>query len=365
MSGIGKFLGNVFKAVVKVAKVVLPIALGVGAILFTGGAALGLTGVLAGGWGGAAAGITSALGLADTGIGAVLTSAITTAGYGAVAGGAVAAATGQNVLKGIETGAASGAILGGVTGGIGAITADAIAPVTVTPQAFTGLDSTVAADAGAASSGAAGAVTADAAPLGAAVTTSDLAPATAAPAAASGAGSSVASALPLETVTSSAAAPAAATASSGAAGVAGGAAAASPSIFRGLTNDLGLTNPENANGTGGGLTADGKTVLGDVISGVGKGLLAPAPDAAEKDYQKFVTGNYAQTGAPAAFQGLSSDPSGVVARTGAGLPQPAQAYNKQIPYEYFYNTQTKQIEKRPLVAQTGAPPAPNVTPATS
>jgi hypothetical protein len=77
MSGILKGLGKVFKKVFKVVKKVLPYALAIGAIVLTGGAALGVlpaVGTVIGGLG-LSAGVTAAL-----------TSAVTMAGWGGLAG---------------------------------------------------------------------------------------------------------------------------------------------------------------------------------------------------------------------------------------------------------------------------------------
>lgn len=114
-SGIKKAFKKVFKIVKKVA----PIALMVGAIVFTGGAALGLAPLgIAGGWGGAMAALTSSIGM--TGAGAsILTGALTHAGFGAAIGAAGAAVTGGNIIKGAGMGAAAGAVTGGLSGAMG------------------------------------------------------------------------------------------------------------------------------------------------------------------------------------------------------------------------------------------------------
>lgn len=109
MSGVVKGVGKVFRKVLKVAKVVVPIALAVGAVVFTGGAALGLTLPT---WGAA---VTSVFG--TSALGAIASGAVVSAGYGAVIGGATAALTGKSVMKGMQMGAATGAVTGGILGG--------------------------------------------------------------------------------------------------------------------------------------------------------------------------------------------------------------------------------------------------------
>lgn len=114
MSGVVKAVGKVFKPVVKLVKKIAPIALGIGALVMTGGAALGAMPA----WGSAISGLTGSLGLGSTMTG-VLTGAVTQAGYGAAIGGLTSAVTGGNVLKGMKGGAVTGAITGGLMGGMG------------------------------------------------------------------------------------------------------------------------------------------------------------------------------------------------------------------------------------------------------
>lgn len=109
MSGALKSVGKVFKKVAKVVKKVAVPALIVGAVVLTGGAALGALPALGTTLGG--------LGLSTTMTG-VLTGAISGAGYGALAGGAVAAISGRNVWKGAMAGGVTGAVTGGVLGGV-------------------------------------------------------------------------------------------------------------------------------------------------------------------------------------------------------------------------------------------------------
>lgn len=113
MSGVLKGIGKVFKKVLKVAKVVLPIALAIGAVVFTGGAALGVLPTFAG----AIGGVVTSLGIGGA-VGGALTGAIVSAGFGSAIGGATAAATGKPILKGMQTGALTGAVTGGVMGAL-------------------------------------------------------------------------------------------------------------------------------------------------------------------------------------------------------------------------------------------------------
>jgi hypothetical protein len=100
MSGIFKAVGKVFKSVFKVLKKVALPALAIGAIVLTGGAALGLlpaVGTVIGGLG-LSAGVTAAL-----------TSAVTMAGWGGLAG----------LVTGGSKGMVKGALIGGLLGGVG------------------------------------------------------------------------------------------------------------------------------------------------------------------------------------------------------------------------------------------------------
>lgn len=108
MSGVFKAVGKVFKKVVKVVKKVAPYALAIGAVVLTGGAALGALP--------AVGSIGASLGL-SAGLSSVLGTAIT----GAAIGTGAAALTGQNIGTGAMMGFAGGALTGGVgaLGGIG------------------------------------------------------------------------------------------------------------------------------------------------------------------------------------------------------------------------------------------------------
>lgn len=111
MSGILKGIGKVFKKVVKVVKKVALPALMIGAVVLTGGAALGVLpalGTMVGGLG-LSAGLTS-----------ILTGAISTGALGAVGG----FLTGG--MKGAKKGFLMGAATGGLLGGLGVTGANGI-----------------------------------------------------------------------------------------------------------------------------------------------------------------------------------------------------------------------------------------------
>lgn len=114
MSSVVKGIKKAFKKVGKFLKKALPIVLAVGALVFTGGAALGLTSVAWGGAGGIASTIGSAIGGSGV-VGSALTGAITQAGYGALAGGVISKASGGSFSQGAKAGAITGAITGGVS----------------------------------------------------------------------------------------------------------------------------------------------------------------------------------------------------------------------------------------------------------
>lgn len=107
MSGVLKALGRVFKKIAHVAKIVLPIALAAAAIVFTGGAALGILPAFST----VVGGLVGGLGLSTTLAGA-LTGSIVSAGFGAAAG----LVTGG--VKGAQKGALFGAATGGVLGAL-------------------------------------------------------------------------------------------------------------------------------------------------------------------------------------------------------------------------------------------------------
>jgi hypothetical protein len=99
--GIGKVFSKIVKTVVKIA----PFALAAAAVVFTGGAALGILPTFSA----AVGGLVSSLGL-SAGITGALTGAVTSAGFGAALG----FVTGGK--KGLQKGALMGALTGGVLG---------------------------------------------------------------------------------------------------------------------------------------------------------------------------------------------------------------------------------------------------------
>ena len=103
MSGIIKGIGKVFKKVVKVVKKVAIPALAIGAVVLTGGAALGVLPSI------------GALG-SSLGLSSALTGILSSAATGATIGAGGALLTGGNIVKGATT----GFITGGAVGGIGA-----------------------------------------------------------------------------------------------------------------------------------------------------------------------------------------------------------------------------------------------------
>lgn len=117
MSKVVKGIRKVFRKVVKFVKKAAPIILAAAAIYFTAGAALGVVGT-AGGWGAAAGSITSSVGATGT-MANVLTGAITQAGYGAAIGGVLSKAGGGSFTEGAKRGAVTGAVGGGIAGGLG------------------------------------------------------------------------------------------------------------------------------------------------------------------------------------------------------------------------------------------------------
>ena len=108
-------VGKIFRKVVKTTSRVAPVALAVGAVAFTAGAALGLPGLAGGGWGGAVAKGLGGLGLdVNGGIGRLLTGVVTQAGYGAALGAGTALVSGGDVVRGSQIGAAAGGVGGGL-----------------------------------------------------------------------------------------------------------------------------------------------------------------------------------------------------------------------------------------------------------
>jgi len=118
MSSVFKGIKKIFKKVVKAIKKIAPIALAVGALVFTGGAALGLS-FAKGGWAAAASSLTSSLGSGV--LGSAITGAITQAGTAAAIGGIASSIGGGSFSKGARAGAVTGAITGGLLSGYNAL----------------------------------------------------------------------------------------------------------------------------------------------------------------------------------------------------------------------------------------------------
>lgn len=117
MSNPFKAVGKVFKKVVKVAKKIAIPALMIGAVVLTGGAALGALPALGT--------ILGSVGISGT-LASVLGGAISMGAVGALSGGLIGAATGGGLLKGATKGFLMGAATGGVMGGVGAIGANGV-----------------------------------------------------------------------------------------------------------------------------------------------------------------------------------------------------------------------------------------------
>ena len=265
MSGAVKSVKKVFKKVIKPIKKVLPIALAVGAVVFTAGNALGAMPS----WGEAVSSMTG-----TSTLGNILGGAITQAGYGAAIGAAGAAVTGNDITTGAGYGAAAGAITGGITG--------AMAPSTP---------------------GAPATPSAPGSPTSTPITQT-----------------------PLPPPPSAGAGPVAANTAAAAAG--------------------------GGNATGSGLLAPGgwlernQELVGGLVGGVGKGLLASAEsdDAGKqqieimRERQRQIAANY---GTPSTGL-LRQGDTGYIDDLGP-YATPSQAFN----YEYQFNPDTGRIEKVP------------------
>lgn len=102
MSGLLKGVGKIFKKVVRVVKKIALPALAIGAVVLTGGAALGIMPALS----------TS---IASLGLSPALSGVLVSAAKGATMGFVTSAATGGNPLKGATTGLMLGGALGAVS----------------------------------------------------------------------------------------------------------------------------------------------------------------------------------------------------------------------------------------------------------
>lgn len=134
MSGLFKAIGKIFKSVFNVIKKVALPVLAIGAVVLTGGAALGL-------------GLPSLAGIgAKLGLSTALQGVLATAGKSALIGAIGSAVTGGDILKGAATGFA----LGGALGGIGALTSKAGGVLNAAGGASNGLGAGATTGAGAA-----------------------------------------------------------------------------------------------------------------------------------------------------------------------------------------------------------------------
>lgn len=288
MSGIIRGVKRVFKRVVKVIKKIAPIALAVGALVFTGGAALGLTS-MAGGWGATAASISSALGATGT-AGAALTGAITQAGYGALIGGGISKLSGGSFSKGAQMGALSGAVTGGVTGAFKSAAAGAQGAQQGTATASQA--GSVTGQAGAAAPTAAGQTAVSPAVQGALENTQGILTRT-------------------------------------------GEALRNTGGTGGLLSKVG------------GWVERNQTLVGNTVSGLGQGLLSGASADAEKDLLKEryrrIEGNYAGTNPSGGYRSLAP---------GEGGKSPTErftpGYYAAGRYEFRYSPQSGRIERVPV-----------------
>ena len=108
MSGVFTAIGKVFKKVVKVVVKVAPFALAAAAVVFTGGAALGILPTFAT----AVGGLVGSLGVGSA-LAPILTGAVVNAGFGAAAGFVLGG------KQGMKMGAITGGLLGGIGGALG------------------------------------------------------------------------------------------------------------------------------------------------------------------------------------------------------------------------------------------------------
>lgn len=296
MSGVFKAIGKAFKAVVKVVKKVALPALAIGAVVLTGGAALGALPSL------------GAMG-AKLGLSAALQGVLSTAGTSALIGAGVAAATGKDIIKGATGGFITGGVLGGlgaVTGGLGGAAqtakAGAQAAGSTAAQGAGTVAQAAGATAGTAAQAAGGAITAGAAPF-----TANMAGlgGLAADAAASTAGA-FGSAIP-----------------AAASGLASAAAPASVSPLSSVGNV--------ANGALK-FIANNPVPVGMALQGLGAGLSAKAQADAAREEREAIAKNYTTSG-------LFTLPS----TTGPALPEASNFYQQAIYGKQVYDPTTGRI----------------------
>ncbi len=283
-------IGKVFKKVLKAIRKVAPIALAIGAVVFTVGGAMGV-GSMAGGWGGAVGKLTSTLGLNST-LGNIVTGAITQAGYGAALGGGLSAMTGGDFATGAERGALVGGVTGGVTGGF--------SPENIDPlRGFTTPDASTAPGAAPAAATAPG-------------TSTGLLPA--APAAP---GAAPTAAVPVPT-----------------APVAGTTPAAAPSWLS-----------EHQTLVGGALAGIGQGLVSGMAAGdeaeADRETMGMKISAEEKEQQRRTAGYGGETGL------LTGGTAANVAAGGAVQPTPSEKYDQLAGHEYYYDVADGRMKTRP------------------
>jgi hypothetical protein len=273
MSGVLKGLGKAFKSVGKIVKKVALPALAIGAVIATGGAAIGALPALGG-----AGGILASVGIKGA-LAGVITSAAKAATFGAIG----SAITGGDPIKG----ATMGLVTGGVLGGIGALAGGA--------------------------GGTAGALTTEMAR------------------------SNIATGLNTIQGGAQAAAAGAPIALGGAAGGIGAAAAPTIAATAGAPVAAGMTPVAGAAGGGGilGFMNNNPIIAGQMIQGIGGGLMANERAKAEERDIRRIRDNYSDTSGLFRLNG----PSGI-----GGDPYSEAIYgNMQQQGPVAYDRQTKRI----------------------
>lgn len=294
MSNPLKAVGKAFRKVVRVVKKVALPALAIGAVVLTGGAALG-----------ALPSVGTVLG--SIGIKGTLATILTSAATSAAVGAAGAALTGGNIIKG----ATQGFLLGGAVGGISALAAPA---ATAAGGAASGAQA--AGTAGTAATGGAGLGTAAAGKAAA------LVPGEAAVKAAWGVGETAAS------TAASAAAPAAAAAAPAASVAAPAMSAAAPAATTAAVSSGGGM----LGGLGRAFGSLDPMVQGQLISGIGRGISANEDFKDRQREREAIESNYADTSgyfrAPAGGQ-----PQGLGLQTGAQRYSPTIYGQSRLTYD--------------------------------
>lgn len=307
---------------------VAPYVLAAAAIIYTGGAALGLAlpGMAAGtaatagfatavSSGVAAMGLTTAAGGLST-LGAIVAGSVTYAGIGGALGAATSAITGGDISKGLKTGALAGAVVGGAMGAAGyGLPASAMNPTSVaaTPGAT-----------GAVGSGQGMIQTAAVAPpsgsLAAAPISSSAMPTIGAESAKMMGAAGIPTAAPAVTTVAPAAT--------------GGMMSAAPTVA--------------GAGAGGGMLSGGTTaallaspVIGGLVQGVGTGMAAHAEQVTEREKAAQIAANYGTAGG----QGLMT-PEQVQGMRAAAPAQPraADRFAQSPKGAWVYNPGTGRID---------------------